>query len=270
MKQAIGCIFFFLAAASFATENLHPILPPSTRANIEGTVELDDDIYSFDTRVSAEYAPFARFSLYADASFRFLSYSYEYSTKGYVHNYCNLHVNGFNETYLGIRGLLYKNIGLEWSWRLPPGEGSQLQRFHRMNIEPFTYLQFSKNLVLGTSMRYNWFLEDKNYKPGNEIGMKASFVWNFAWNDSLNTGWKFSETALFQTRLQDSENRNLDKRYRKMDDKYSGFKMRFDISRTFNLLGLPLSLGFDYEIHKGTLFGFETGHRIGAYLQALN
>ena len=270
MKRAFVCILFLLVAEAFATEALRPILPPSTKANVEATVELDDDIYSFDTRVAAEFAPFTRFSLYADASFRFLSYSYEYSTEGYVHNYCNLHVNGFNETYVGMRGLIYKNIGLDWSWRLPPGEGSQLQRFHRMNIEPFTFLQFSKDLALGTSLRYNRFLEDKNYKPGDEIGLKMSFIWKFAWNDSLNTGWKFGETALYQKRLQDSENRNLDKRYRKMDDKYSGFKMRFDISRTFNLFKLPLSLGFDYEIHKGTLFGFETGHRVGLYLQALD
>ena len=138
MFKRIGLLSLCAALNSMATEVLHPILPPSTNVNIEGTFELDDDIYSFDTKVSAEFAPIERVSLYADASFRFLSYSYEYSTKGYVHNYCNLHVNGFNETYFGVRSNIFRNLGFDLSWRLPPGEGSQLQRFHRMNIEPFT------------------------------------------------------------------------------------------------------------------------------------
>lgn len=265
MFKRIGLLSLCAALNSMATEVLHPILPPSTNVNIEGTFELDDDIYSFDTKVSAEFAPIERFSLYADASFRFLSYSYEYSTKGYVHNYCNLHVNGFNETYFGVRSNIFRNLGFDLSWRLPPGEGSQLQRFHRMNIEPFTYLHFSRSLTLGTSFRYNRFLEDKNYKPGDEIGAKFSFVWKLAWNEESNTGWLFSETALFQARIRDSENRNLDVRYRKMDDKYTGFKIRFDLSRSIDFFGIPLGLGMDYEIHKGTLFGFETGHRIGLY-----
>ena len=267
MFKKLGLILLCTALHSAATEFLHPILPPSTNVRIEPTFELDDDLYSLDTRVSAEFAPIQYFSLYADASFRFLSYSYEFSTKGYVHNYCNLHVNGFNETYLGMRGFIYKNIGFDLSWRFPPGEGSQLQRFHRLNLEPFTYLNVSKSLVFGTSMRYNRFLEDKNYKPGDEVGIKFSFVWKVGWDDSTHTGWTFSETLLYQARIQESENRNLDVRYRKMDDKYSGFKMQFDAMRTFSLSNQPIGIGMDYEIHKGTLFGFETGHRIGIYIK---
>lgn len=269
MFKRIGLTLLCAALHCMATEVLHPVLPPATNINIETTFELNDDIYSLDTKVSAEFSPVRRFSLYVDASFRFLSYSYELSTEGYLHNYCNLHVNGFNETYLGLRSLVYKNIGIDVSWRLPPGEGSQLHRFHRMNFEPYTYLQISKAVTFGTAFRYSKFLEDKNYKPGDEIGLKASFVWKQNWDETLKTGWKFSETFLYGARIDDSENRNLDTHFRKMDDKYRGFKMRFDVMRSFNFSGLPIGVGLDYEIHKGNLFGFETGHRIGAYINLL-
>ena len=106
-------------------------------------------------------------------------------------------------------------------------------------------------------------LENKNYKPGDEIGLKASFVWRPGWNDSLKTGWEFSEVFLYQARIEESENRNLDKRYRGMKDKYRGTKMKFDAMRYFNILDLSVGFGLNYEIHEGTLFGFETGHRVG-------
>jgi hypothetical protein len=53
-----------------------------------------------------------------------------------------------------------------------------------------------------------------------------------------------------------------------MKDTYRGMKIAFDASRHFSVFGLPLGIGLNYEIHKGTLFGFETGHRLGIYLQA--
>ena len=194
----------------FATEPLHPISLPTSSLSIQGSVELDEDVYSGDMEVSAEYAFHPRLSLYVDGAFRFLSYSYEYSTEGYIHNYCNLHVNGFNETYVGAKGMILPYLGLNVGWQFPPGEGSQKNRFHRLNVEPFGLLQFSRQLTLGTAIRYNTFLEDKNFKPGDEIGIKASFVWKPGWNDSLKTGWEFSEIFLYQARIEESENRNLD------------------------------------------------------------
>lgn len=263
MYRLSGIFWLICPALLWATESLHPVLPPQTRANISGSFELDDDVYSTDLNVSAEFAPFDRISVYADAAFRFMSYSYEYSTKGYIHNYCNLHVNGFNETYLGVKGMLWKNLGLDISWRFPPGEGSQINRFHRLNIEPFAFLRFTERLTLGTSFRYDAFLEDRNYKPGDEVGIKASLVWKFWWNADKATGWQFSEVFLFQKRIEDSENRNLAKPYRSMMDQYKGFKMNFDLVRYFSIFSQPVGFGLNYEIHKGNLFGFETGHRIG-------
>ena len=251
----------------FATEPLHPISLPTSSLSIQGSVELDEDVYSGDMEVSAEYAFHPRLSLYVDGAFRFLSYSYEYSTEGYIHNYCNLHVNGFNETYVGAKGMILPYLGLTVGWQFPPGEGSQKNRFHRLNVEPFGLLQFSKNLILGAAIHYNTFLEDKNYKPGDEIGLKASFVWRLGWNDSLKTGWDFSEIFLYQARIEESENRNLDSRYRGMKDKYQGIKMKFEAMRYFNIAGFSTGFGLNYEIHDGTLFGFETGHRVGIKMQ---
>jgi hypothetical protein len=256
MNKVFGCILSIAFAASFATESLHPVMAPATQLGVQGTVELDDDVYSGDMEVSAEYAVHPRLSLYVDGAFRFLSYSYEYSTEGYIHNYCNLHVNGFNETYVGAKGLILPYLGLNLGWQFPPGEGSQKNRFHRLNVEPFSLLQVSKNLTIGTAFRYNTFLKDQNFKPGDEIGFKASLVWK----PGL---WEFSEVFLYQARIEESENRNLDKRYRNMKDNYRGMKMKFDAMRYFNIAGFSTGFGLNYEIHEGTLFGFETGHRVG-------
>lgn len=263
MGKLFGCILLFLSGAVLATEPLHPILPPGNIFSVQGTVELDEDVYSGDMEVAAEYAIHPKFSAYLEGAFRFLSYSYEYSMEGYIHNYCNLHVNGFNETYAGFKWHPLPYLGLNANWRFPPGEGSQKNRFHRLSIEPYTLLQFSRRLTLGTSLRYNTFLEDRNYKPGDEVGFKASMRLRLGWNETLSSGWELSETFLYQVRFQESENRNLDKPYRDMDDKYRGMKMKFEALRYFNILGLPLGFGLNYEIHEGTLFGFETGHRIG-------
>lgn len=284
---SMGKLFrvFVLTVVAFgvhlhATETLHPILPPATSFAVEGAAELDEDVYSADMTVSAELAWLVlgrKASIYADGAFRFLSYSYEYSMDGYIHNYCNLHVNGFNETHVGAKFMLLeesnntwaKGFGLNINWRFPPGEGSQLNRFHRLNVEPFYSYNFSKNLILGASIRYNKFLKEEEYYPGDEIGIKGSILWKFWWNEKSQTGWYLDEIVLYQARIQESENRHMIKPYQKMDDKYQGMKIRFDMARTFRLLSAPASIGIDYEIHKGTLFGFETGHRIGIYAKYL-
>ena len=133
---------------AYGTEGLMPLHFPTTVLTVEESEELDDDVYSNDLTASAEYAITDWFSLYGSTSFRFASYSYEYSTKGYIHNYCNLHVNGFNESYAGARGMLTRNLGLDAGWRFPPGEGSQKERFHRLNAEPFVLFSATPHLLL--------------------------------------------------------------------------------------------------------------------------
>lgn len=266
------------AIAANAAEVLRPILPPGTWASVEGAVELDDDIYSGDMNVSAEYAlPMAggMASLYVDGAFRFLSYSYEYSSKGYIHNYCNLHVNGFNETYVGTKvmpfsqGPLLRGLGLNLGWRFPPGEGSRQNRFHRLNVEPFYTYSLSSKLTLGTAFRYNRFFERDEFAPGDEIGLKASLAYKFFWNvnasNGAESGWLLDEVFLYQKRIQESENLHMERPYRKMDDTFQGMKFRFDLSRVFGFAKVPTSLGLRYEFHEGSLFGFEAGHTLGIF-----
>lgn len=252
----------------FATENLLPVSGPRSLLEYSFAAELDDDVYSGDLSLSAQYAFCNCFGVYLESSYRLLSYSYEYSTEGYVHNYAKLHVSGLNETYLGFKMMAFRNFGVNWNWRFPPREGSQKERFHRMNVEPFGIFLLAKNLELGTSLRYDTFLERKYFQPGDELGAKVSMVWRPFDNPGSAPQWMFAGTALFQTRIQESENHNLKKPYQKMDDIYQGLRMRVSARRYFDFMKVPFGVGLDYEIHTGTLFGFETGHRIGVTLSA--
>jgi hypothetical protein len=267
MFKFSSCLLVLCPIAIWATEILHPVQPPKTTASTAAIFELSDDVYSTDAVLSLEVAPVEWISLYTDASFRFMSYSYEMSFKGYEHNYCNLHINGFNETYLGAKAFFLDRFGLDINWRFPPGEGSQKNRFHRLNVEPFAFMQIFNHLQGGISVRYNTFLEDANYKPGDEIGAKASFIFNFFWNDYMYTGWILESTFLIQARIEESENRNLKKPYREMKDKYQGTKMKFELTRHFDMFNKHVGFGINYEMQNGTLFGFETGHRVGLILK---
>ncbi|MBO7414599.1 MAG: hypothetical protein J6U20_13205 [Fibrobacter sp.] len=268
MFKFSSCLLILCPVVIWATETLHPIQPPKTHLTAAGIFELSDDVYSTDAVLSLEVAPIEWVSLYTDASFRFMSYSYETSIRGYEHNYCNLHVNGFNETYLGAKATLLNNFGLDINWRFPPGEGSQKNRFHRLNVEPFAFMNIRKNLFGGLSLRYNTFLEDANYKPGDEIGAKGSFIFNFFWNEYMYTGWSLESTFLFQARVISSKNYNLKKPYQDMKDKYQGTKMKFELIRHFEMFNKHIGFGINYEMHNGTLFGFETGHRVGLAITA--
>lgn len=271
MNRIWANLVFLLAMGvqmSFATETLRPVSVPRSFIGYGFAAELDDDIYSGDLSLSAQYAPCDCFGIYADVSYRLLSYSYEFSSEGYIHNYAKLHVSGLNETYLGFKMMANDHFGMDMNWRLPPREGSQKNRFHRLNVEPFGTFSITKRLDAGVSLRYNTFLEKQNYKPGDEVGVKASILWCPFDVPGEAPLWNFAGTALFQMRIEESENRNMEKAYRKMDDIYQGFKMKFSAMRYFDFMKVPFGVGIDYEIHQGTLFGFETGHRIGVTLSA--
>ena len=261
--------FVFNGQKIYAAETLHPIKTPENKFSVRGIIELDEDIYSGDLLLYGEFAPSVfkkRFSIYGESSFRFLSYSYDYEWFRYLHNYANLHVNGFNESYLGFKFKILSFLGLNFNWRFPPGEGSQKNRFSRFHIEPFAFYKFSKDLFLGTSVMYDSFLEKENFNPGDEFGFKWSFIWRFFWNDSLKTGFEWTETLLYKQRLFNSENKNLLKPYQNMHDKYAGIKVSTNLTRYFRLFSQIFGLGLDYEIHRGTLFGFEDGHKLGFVL----
>lgn len=274
MEKILRNILMLLCACclwigdALAVESLRPVSAPRSWLEYTFSAELDEDVYSGLLSLQGEYAFCTQFSVYLDGSYRLLSYSYEYAMDGYIHNYANLHVSGLDETYVGLKSLIYGPFGLDVNWRLPPRDGSRKNRFQRMNLEPYGMFSITKRLDVGASIRYNAFLEDRNYKPGDELGVKAGVVWRPFDVQGEPPLWTFAGTALFQTRLEESENRNMKKAYRKMDDIYQGLKMKFSAVRYFDFMKVPFGIGLNYEIHQGTLFGFETGHRIGITLRA--
>ena len=112
---------------------------------------------------------------------------------------------------------------------------------------------------------YFTFLEERNFQPGDEFGLKGSVSWKFLWDHDAYSGWKFDYVFLYRWRVQKSRNMNLEKKYREMDDLYRGFKMRVDAARYFAVLGKSFGVAIFYEMNRGYLFGMETGHVIGLY-----
>lgn len=268
MFKRFFVFWMVFAMYAFATEALKPVASPETSILIGGTAELRDDTYSADMDMSLEAAPCRCLSFYADFSFRFLSYYWDTQWSDQSHDPLNLHVNGFNESYFGVKIFPIKYFGLALNWLALPGEGSQVNRFMRLGVEPMAVYPFSKNMNLGLSAGYYSFVERKNFQPGDELGVKASFTWKFLWREYARTGWRMDYVFLYRTRVEDNENLNMQKPFRKMDEVYDGFRMHAGISRYFSWFPFPFALGAAYEINRGYLFGFETGHRVELFLRS--
>lgn len=260
---ATGILFF--AVHGSARESVFPVQIPSNNIVLGGIAEMLDDVYSIDMNVYGEYAPCECFSFYGSLSYRFLSEEFDWKLSGQNHEVVDLQVNGFNETYLGMKLMPYPFFGVDVSWRLPPGEGSQVNRFHRLGISPMGVYAFSRGLTLGAAAEYLTFLEDDNFQPGDEIGLKGSLNWRLAWNHELRKGWQVDYVFLYRWRIQESKNLNMDKDYQDMDDLYRGFRMRVDMARYFAVFSRSLGVALFYEMNRGYLFGFETGHTLGLY-----
>ena len=262
------CLLFsglIFSAPVMAREPISAVRAPESSFLFGGLVELLDDVYSADLNLAVEFAPCNCFSVYGDFAYRLVSYEYDVTFHDQRHEALNLDINGFNETYLGIKIAPYPFFGIDVNWRLPPGDGSQTNRFHRLGVEPMGLYSFSKTLQLGVSAGYFTFLEKNNFQPGDEMQLKGSMVWNVAWNMDERRGWEFSHVFLYRWRVQESENMNLKQEYRKMKDRESGFRMRTDVVRYFNLFKKALGLALFYEMNRGYLFGMETGHTVGMY-----
>ena len=269
MIRRLSILFLFaLFAAANATEPLRPVLPPRTAIGLGGIGELRDDVYSADLGWSVEVATCECFSLYTDLSYRFVSYQWETMWHDQLHEYVNLQVNGLNESFVGAKFFPVDFAGVAVSWRFRPGEGSRVERFNRLGVEPMFLYGFSRTLLLGLSLQYYTFIEDANYQPGDELGIKGSFEWNVFWDKAARTGWRVSYAYLFRWRIEESENRNMNKPYRGMDDLYRGFRMRGDIARYFGWFPFPFGIGMGYEMNRGNLFGFETGHRVELFIRS--
>lgn len=253
------------AVSLFARETVSPVRAPESYVLFGGIAELRDDVYSGDLNGAGEFAPCNCFSIYGDFAYRLVSYEWDTKLHNQNHEAVNLRINGLNESYLGMKLMPFPFVGLDVSWRLPPREGSRVNRFHRMGVSPFGLYDFSRNMTLGAAAEYYTFLEERNFQPGDELGLKGSISWKLLWDRNDYSGWKFDYVFLYRWRIQESENLNLDKPYRKMKDLERGFRMRVDAGRYYSVLGNSLGFALFYEMNRGYLFGMETGHTLGLY-----
>lgn len=255
--------------ATFARETVSPVRAPESFVLLGALAELRDDVYSGDINVAGEYAPCNCFSTYGDFAYRLVSYEWNTMAHDQIHEMVNLRVNGLNESYLGMKLMPFPFAGVDVSWRLPPREGSRVNRFHRLGVSPFGLYEFSRNMALGAAAEYFTFLEERDFQPGDELGLKGSISWKLLWDRDDHSGWKFDYVFLYRWRIQESENLSLRKPYRKMDDLYRGYKMRVDAARYFSSFGNSLGIALFYEMNRGHLFGMETGHTLGLYAKFL-
>ena len=257
------------SVATFARETVSPVRAPERFVLLGALAELRDDVYSGDINVAGEYAPCNCFSIYGDFAYRLVSYEWNTMAHDQIHEMVNLRVNGLNESYLGMKLMPFPFAGVDVSWRLPPREGSRVNRFHRLGVSPFGLYEFSRNMALGAAAEYFTFLEERDFQPGDELGLKGSISWKLLWDCDDHSGWKFDYVFLYRWRIQESENLSLQKPYRKMDDLYRGYKMRLDAARYFSSFGNSLGIALFYEMNRGHLFGMETGHTLGLYAKFL-
>jgi hypothetical protein len=262
-------LFLLCSVSPYARETISPVRAPESFVLFAGIAELRDDVYSADLNLAGEFAPCHCFSVYGDFAYRLLSYEYDTMLHDQIHEMVNLQVNGLNESYLGVKMMPFSFFGVDFNWRLPPREGSRVNRFYRLGVSPFGLYEFSRNMELGAALEYFTFLEERNFQPGDELGVKASISWKLLWDRDDYSGWKFDYVFLYRWRIQESENLNLDKPYRKMDDLERGFRMRVDAARYFSVFRNSLGAALFYEMNRGYLFGMETGHTLGIYAKFL-
>ncbi len=266
---SVALLWGLASVAAFARETVSPVRAPESFVLLGALAELRDDIYSGDINVAGEYAPCNCFSIYGDFAYRLVSYEWNTMAHDQIHEMVNLQVNGLNESYLGMKLVPLPFAGVDVSWRFPPREGSRVNRFHRLGVSPFGLYEFSRNMTLGAAAEYFTFLEERDFQPGDELGLKGSLSWKLLWDRDDHSGWKFDYVFLYRWRIQESENLSLRKPYRKMDDLYRGYKMRLDAARYFSSFGNSLGVALFYEMNRGYLFGMETGHTLGLYAKFL-
>ncbi len=254
-----------LSVLGYARETVFAVRGPGNHAALGGVLELLDDVYSADLNFSGEFAPCNCFSVYGDVSYRLVSYEFDTMLHDQRHEALDLKVSGFNESYVGMKFMPYSFFGIDVNWRLPPGDGSQVNRFHRLGVAPMGLYDFSKTLKLGVAAEYFTFLEKDSFLPGDELGVRTSLTWNLFWDMDDRSGWEVSHVFLYRWRISESENLNMDEEFRKMGDLYRGFRMRSDVARYFALGRHSLGVALFYEMNRGNLFGFETGHALGLY-----
>lgn len=257
MKFVCNAGAFFLLSVVSLVRGMEPVSPvesPHREIALGAAASLNDDVYSGDVNLSGEFSINPGLSVWGATSYRFISYQYELMLHDQLHEYVNLQVSGLNATYLGFKYFPLDFLGFSSYWRFRSRDGDGKEHFNQIGASLMGLYPFSPRLSLGASLDALSYFERIHYQPGKELGGRLSFVWRPA-------KWEISEVLLYRHRMNESLNMNMDEPYRKMDDEYSGIKARMAISRSL-CETFPFSIGIAYEMSKGTLFGFETGHLV--------
>ncbi len=262
MIHAGGIFKIILASAAIACalEPVAPVTPPHSAVSLGAVASLYDDVYSGDVNLSGEAALNPRLSVWGATSYRFISYQYELMMHDQLHEYVNLRVSGLNATHIGFKYFPLEFFGFGSSWRFRSHGGDIKEHYDRLGASLMGLYPVSPKLRLGAALDAFTYFERLEYQPGKELGAQLSFVWKPA-------KWEVSEVLMYRRRMDKSRNLRMDGPYRGMDDEYSGIKARIAVSRVFWSEAFPLSIGAAYEMSKGTLFGFETGHLVEIFTQ---
>lgn len=262
MIPAGGIFKIILASAAIACalEPVAPVTPPHSAVSLGAVASLYDDVYSGDANLSGEAALNPRLSVWGATSYRFISYQYELMMHDQLHEYVNLRVSGLNATHIGFKYFPLEFFGFGSSWRFRSHGGDIKEHYDRLGASLMGLYPVSPKLRLGAALDAFTYFERLEYQPGKELGGRLSFVWKPA-------KWEVSEVLMYRRRMDESRNLRMDGPYRGMDDEYSGIKARIAVSRVFWSDVFPLSIGAAYEMSKGTLFGFETGHLVEIFTQ---
>lgn len=258
MRFFIAVILLALSMVHSA-EMLRPVYSPENSVLVGAGAVLDDDVYSLDVVASGEWAFCECFSVYGDVSYRTLSYEFDTMWHDQIHEKVNLHVNGFNSALFGFKYFPISYAGIGMHFRTPPGSGD-LKDHSRLGIEGVGVYPFSDQMKLGASIEYLENLDEDDFEWGDEIGAKLSIVWKVDL-------WRVQNVFLYRHRLTESRNLSMDENFQKMDDLYGGLKLRWSVARYWMVSKVPVGIEIAYEMSRGNLFGFETGHRIDLFLR---
>lgn len=246
------CLILLCIGSAIALDLVQPIRYPHKEVSLSILATLNDDVYSGDANITGEFAFNSRFSIWGATSYRFISYQYDVTLHDQIHEYLNLQESGLNASYLGFKYFPSRFWGFGSFWKAHSREGNSKEHFNQLSASLLGLYPFSPDLLIGSAIDFSTYFERLNYQPGKELGGRLSLVWTPG-------KWEIDHVFLYRKRINESLNLNMDKPYQKMDDAYSGLKIRIAASRSF-FTAIPLSIGLAYEISRGNLFGFETGH----------
>lgn len=243
-----------------AAEFLRPVSLPQNEIRLGAIADLQDDIYSADGHLFAELALRNRVGIFLDGSYRFVSCEFNTKLHQQIHEIMFRDVNGLNSSLIGLEIFPFIHYGFAFAYTIPATNGETQERFPQMLFDLQAVFPFSRRMSFGYAFEYLTYQERTNYQPGDELGAKASLEWNLG-------GLYFSYVFLYRHRIEQSLNYNLAKPYQKMKDAYQGIRMLAELSWPHRLKLVTVDPGVSYQITKGTLFGFETGHRMEFFLR---